>query len=128
MNRRCSMTLRAAVRPFDEDQWKYGALVYGWKMTAGTNAHDRPWSSGVTETKDDSRNGAAWMADCLLRQSEMARANERLGKDCRSGIRHFSAVRKTVSLEHARKLESEISGLEDDAALDQVLLKDPVQD
>jgi len=62
----------------------------------------------------DVRNGATWIADCLLDNPEMARALERLQMNCRTGIRHFSAIGRAVPLHQAGMMEIEISDIEND--------------
>jgi hypothetical protein len=61
------------------------------------------------------RNGATWIRDCLLDSPELLSAIDRLQRDRRNGIRHFSAIRRAVPLEQVRKMEAEISRLEDAA-------------
>ena len=60
------------------------------------------------------RNGATWIRDCLLDGAEMAKAIERLESDCRDGIRHFSALGRSVPLNQVGAMQSEISRLDDD--------------
>jgi len=60
----------------------------------------------------DARNGATWIRDCLIDGSAMSRAIDRLQGECRSGIRHFSAIGVAVSLDKAQSVESDLSRLE----------------
>jgi hypothetical protein len=60
----------------------------------------------------DAPNGATWIRDCLIDGSAMSQAIDRLHKECRSGIRHFSAIGVAVSLDEAQAVESELSRLE----------------
>ena len=60
-------------------------------------------------------NGAGWIRDCILDAAAMARAVDRLHRDCRDGVRHFSAIGRAVPLSQAREMEKSISRLEDDA-------------
>ena len=60
----------------------------------------------------DTRNGATWIRDCLIDSAAMARALHRLQLECRNGIRHFSAIGTTVSLDQAQSVESDILRLE----------------
>jgi len=62
------------------------------------------------------RNGATWIRDCLLDGTEMAKAIERLESNCRAGIRHFSAIGRSVPLNQVGAMESEISRLDEDVA------------
>lgn len=67
----------------------------------------------------DVRNGATWVRDCLLASPELSRAVDRLQRDCRHGIRHFSAIGRAVSLDQVNSMEAEISRLENAADLEQ---------
>jgi len=60
----------------------------------------------------DARNGATWIRDCLIDGSAMSRAIDRLQVECRSGIRHFSAIGVAVSLDKAQSVESDLLRLE----------------
>jgi hypothetical protein len=60
----------------------------------------------------DARNGATWIRDCLIDDSAMSQAIERLQAECRSGVRHFSAIGVAVSLDKAQSVESELLRLE----------------
>ena len=60
-------------------------------------------------------NGAGWIRDCILDGAAMARAVDRLHRDCRDGVRHFSAIGRAVPLSQAREMEKSLSRLEDDA-------------
>jgi hypothetical protein len=60
----------------------------------------------------ETRNGATWIRDCLIDGAAMARALDRLQLECRSGIRHFSAMGIAVPLEHVQSVESDLSRLE----------------
>jgi hypothetical protein len=48
----------------------------------------------------------------------MAEACDRLQTQCPGGIRHFSALGRAVPLDQARKVEIEISRLENEADVD----------
>jgi hypothetical protein len=61
---------------------------------------------------EDARNGATWIRDCLIDGSAMLQAIDRLQGECRSGIRHFSAIGVTVSLDKAQSVESDLLRLE----------------
>ena len=69
----------------------------------------------MDELVSDVRNGASWTRDCLLDPPRMAEACDRLQTQCPGGIRHFSALGRAVPLDQARKMEIEISRLEDEA-------------
>jgi hypothetical protein len=60
----------------------------------------------------DLPNGVSWIRDCLLDSPEIVKAGHRLRENSREGIRHFSAIGRTVPLERAKTVESEISRLE----------------
>ena len=60
----------------------------------------------------DAPNGATWIRDCLIDGSAMSRAIDRLQVECRSGIRHFSAIGVAVSLDKAQSVESDLLRLE----------------
>jgi hypothetical protein len=60
----------------------------------------------------DARNGATWIRDCLIDGSAMSQAIDRLQGECRSGIRHFSAIGVAVSLDKAQSVESDLLRLE----------------
>jgi hypothetical protein len=61
---------------------------------------------------ENARNGATWIRDCLIDGSAMSRAIDRLQEECRSGIRHFSAIGVAVSLDKAESVESDLLRLE----------------
>ncbi len=61
------------------------------------------------------RNGAGWIRDCILNADAMARAVDRLYRDCRDGVRHFSGIGRAVPLNQATEMEKSISRLEGDA-------------
>lgn len=69
----------------------------------------------MDEFVSDVRNGASWTRDCLVDAARMAEACDRLQMQCPGGIRHFSALGRAVPLEQARKMEIEISRLENEA-------------
>jgi hypothetical protein len=69
----------------------------------------------MDEFVSDVRNGASWTRDCLVDAPRMAEACDRLQTQCPGGIRHFSALGRAVPLEQARKMEIEISRLENEA-------------
>ena len=69
----------------------------------------------MDEFVSDLRNGASWTRDCLLDQLRIAEACDRLQMECQGGLRHFSALRRAVPLDQARKMEIEISRLESEA-------------
>ena len=60
----------------------------------------------------DNRNGVTWIRDCLIDGSAMSRAIDRLQVECRSGIRHFSAIGVAVSLDKAQSVENNLLRLE----------------
>jgi hypothetical protein len=60
----------------------------------------------------DARNGATWIRDCLIDGSAISHAIGRLQGECRSGIRHFSAIGVAVSLDKAQSVESDLLRLE----------------
>ena len=68
--------------------------------------------SAITEN----RNGASWIRDCLVDQRLMAQASDRLNADCKTGIRHFSAIRAAVPLDQASVVERQIARFEDEVA------------
>jgi hypothetical protein len=69
----------------------------------------------MDEFVSDVRNGASWTRDCLVDAPRMAEACDRLQTQCPGGIRHFSALGRAVPLDQARKMEIEISRLENEA-------------
>jgi hypothetical protein len=69
----------------------------------------------MDEFVSDVRNGASWTRDCLVDAPRMAEACDRLQTQCPGGIRHFSALGRAVPLDQARKVEIEISRLENEA-------------
>jgi len=60
----------------------------------------------------DLPNGVSWIRDCLLDSPEIVKASHRLRENSREGVRHFSAIGRTVSLERAKSMQIEISRLE----------------
>jgi len=72
----------------------------------------------MDEFVSDVRNGASWTRDCLVDAPRMAEACDRLQTQCPGGIRHFSALGRAVPLDQARKMEIEISRLENEADVD----------
>jgi hypothetical protein len=72
----------------------------------------------MDEFVSDVRNGASWTRDCLVDAPRMAEACDRLQTQCPGGIRHFSALGRAVPLDQARKVEIEISRLENEADVD----------
>jgi hypothetical protein len=52
------------------------------------------------------------MRDCLIDGSAMSQAIRRLQGECRSGIRHFSAIGVAVPLDKAQSVERDLLRLE----------------
>ena len=69
-------------------------------------------------------NGATWIRDCLIDSSAMSRALDRLRLECRSGLRHFSALGIAVPLEQVRSVESDILRLEAELDSDRCSIAD----